>query len=130
MKIFTKVERNIVVFLSGIFLLGLLISAIKGKFFNNKNDGLTLVAKDEEVAKIISSNNSNTDEIYHKIDINSADIDLLVTLKGVGPKTAEKIIEKREKLGGFNKIEDILQVSGIGQKTFDKFSDYIIVNKQ
>ncbi len=128
MKIFTKVERNIVVFLSGIFLLGLLISAIKGKFFNDENSGLTFIGNDKEISELISSTNNDSHEHFQKIDINSADIHQLETLNGIGPKTAQKIVEKRNELGGFNNIEDVLKVSGIGEKTFEKFKDFIIVN--
>ena len=48
-------------------------------------------------------------------------------LKGVGPATADKIIEYRTMYGAFESIEDIKSVSGIGDKTFDGFKDQITV---
>ncbi len=62
-----------------------------------------------------------------KININTADSTALQELNGVGPATAEKIIDYRTNIGKFNKIEDIKNVSGIGDKTFEKLSPHIKV---
>ena len=61
-------------------------------------------------------------------DINSAGIEELMLLQGIGEKTAEKIIFKRNELGRFNSEEDIMLVPGIGSKTFEKLSPHIRVN--
>lgn len=60
-----------------------------------------------------------------KININTADSLQLQELNGVGPATAEKIMDYREENGRFQAIEDIKNVSGIGEKTFEKFKDDI-----
>lgn len=60
-----------------------------------------------------------------RININTATSEELQLLNGIGPATAEKIIEYRDENGRFNDIEDIKNVSGIGDKTFDKFKDDI-----
>lgn len=60
-----------------------------------------------------------------KININTADSEELQQLNGVGPATAEKIMDYRETHGRFHAIEDIKNVSGIGEKTFEKFKDDI-----
>ena len=62
-----------------------------------------------------------------KININTADSATLQQLNGVGPATAEKIIEYRTSSGRFSKIEDLKKVSGIGDKTFEKLAPYIKV---
>lgn len=62
-----------------------------------------------------------------RININTADSDALQQLNGVGPATAEKIIDYREANGRFSSIEEIMNVSGIGEKTFEKFKDEIKV---
>ena len=62
-----------------------------------------------------------------KININTADIDKLTTLKGIGPVTAQKIIDYREQNGAFKSIEEIKNVRGIGQKKFDAIKDKITV---
>ena len=60
-----------------------------------------------------------------KININTAGSEELQMLDGVGPVTAEKIIDYRESNGRFKDIEDIKNVSGIGEKTFEKLKDDI-----
>ena len=62
-----------------------------------------------------------------KVNINTADSAELQTLTGVGPATAEKIIAYRESNGRFASIEEIKNVSGIGDKTYEKLKDYITV---
>ena len=61
------------------------------------------------------------------MNINTADADELDTLPGVGPATAEAIIEDRESNGEFTCIEDIMRVSGIGEAKFADMQDYICV---
>ena len=62
-----------------------------------------------------------------KININTADSSQLQELNGVGPATAEKIINYRKQNGRFQSIEDIKNVSGIGDKTYEKLKDHIRV---
>lgn len=52
------------------------------------------------------------------VELNTATAPELRTLPGVGERTAERIIEYREEHGGFEKIEDLMNVRGIGEKTF------------
>ena len=61
-----------------------------------------------------------------KININTATQTQLETLPGIGPSTATKISHRKEK-GKFTKIEDIKEVSGIGEAKFEKIKDYITV---
>lgn len=60
------------------------------------------------------------------ININTADAEELMKLKGVGEKTAEKIIEYRAQTP-FEKPEDIMNVKGIGEKKFEDIKDHICV---
>src|SRR5436309_1996494 len=64
-----------------------------------------------------------------KININSAGVDELVTLPGIGKAYAERIIEYREKNGPFKKVEDIINVRGIGEKTFERIKDRLTIGK-
>jgi len=65
-----------------------------------------------------------------RIDINTAGVEALVTLPGIGKSYAERIIAHREKHGPFKKVEDLLEVPGIGEKTFQKIRDRLTVGKQ
>lgn len=59
------------------------------------------------------------------IPINSAGKDALMTLPGIGEVKAEAILQYREQQGRFDELEDLMKVSGIGEKTFEKLKDLI-----
>ena len=65
--------------------------------------------------------------MYCKININTASIEELKTLTGIGQSTAEKIINYRNEVSKFEKIEDIKNVSGIGDSKFNSIKDKIVV---
>ena len=92
---------------------------------------IVIPSKEESVNNqpvINSKNNTNVNQAQDsKISINTANVSTLMTLKGIGQKKAESIVEYREKNGLFKKIEDITNVSGIGNSIFDKIKDYIKV---
>ena len=62
-----------------------------------------------------------------KVNINTATLDELTKLKGIGPAYAKEIIAYREANGPFEKPEDITNVKGIGPKTFEAIKDIITV---
>lgn len=62
-----------------------------------------------------------------KININSADTEQLVKLKGIGEKMSERIIKYRQENGPFMSIEEIMKVSGISEKKFEDIKEYISV---
>lgn len=62
-----------------------------------------------------------------KVNLNKADETQLQTLPGIGPSKAKAIIEYREKSGPFKTIEDLKNISGIGDKTFEKLKDLVEV---
>ncbi len=61
------------------------------------------------------------------VNINTASKEQLMTLSGIGESRAEDIIQYREEYGGFQKIEDIMKVSGIKEAAFQKIKDSITV---
>ncbi len=90
---------------------------------------LNSYAQNENISMEVSNNSldlssSSKDSL---ININTASKDELKTLNGVGDTLAESIISYREENGNFKTIEDIKNVSRIGDKTFEKFKDKIKV---
>ena len=66
-------------------------------------------------------------EVGTKININTANIEELVQLDRVGQKYAERIVAYRDTNGPFKAPEEIMQVAGIGEKTFEANKDRIVV---
>lgn len=85
----------------------------------NQND-----KTDDEAILNESTNNKSTQDTT-MVNINTASKEELDTLPGVGPATADKIIEYRETNGQFNSIEDIKNVRGIGEAKFSKMQSRI-----
>ena len=65
-----------------------------------------------------------------KININTATVEELVSLPGIGNKIANRIIEYREKKENFKTIEEIMNVKGIGKKKFKKIKQLITVGDE
>ena len=61
------------------------------------------------------------------VNLNTAPAEQLERLPGVGPRTAARIIEYRQKNGGFKKIEELMNVRGIGEKAFLKMKPQLTV---
>jgi len=62
-----------------------------------------------------------------KINLNSATVEQLQSIPGIGPATAKNIVEYRTKAGKFNRIEEIINVKGIGEKKFQKIKDRLVL---
>jgi competence protein ComEA len=78
--------------------------------------------------QVASEENVQPDTVgFSPIDINTASLEQLDTLPGIGPATAQDIIDYRSSSGNFTRIEDIMNVPGIGQGKFDAIKDLITV---
>lgn len=77
--------------------------------------------------KVTNIESNDKDDTSNIISINTADINDLQSLPGIGTSKAEAIIKYRETNGLFNSIEDIMNVSGIGKSIFEKIKNYITI---
>ena len=87
-------------------------------------EGSAVLSGTDAVSSIVSGGSTPASG---KININTADSSQLQTLSGIGPVTAQKIIDYRQANGSFSSIEDIKNVSGIGDKTYEKLKDSITI---
>lgn len=77
--------------------------------------------------KVAGASTSKDSQVSGLININSASASELDTLEGIGPAYAQRIIEYREGSGGFKSIEEIKNIKGIGDKTFEKIRSNITI---
>jgi competence protein ComEA len=83
---------------------------------------------EEELVLPTEESSENSDvENTELININTATVEELDSLPGIGPTIAQRIVDYRNENGPFNTIEDIQNVSGIGTSTFDEIKDLITV---
>ncbi len=87
-----------------------------GTVRNNNSDGQNNYAQQ----------GSETDA-YGRVNINNADEVALQTIPGIGPSKAQRIVEYRKANGVFQSTEDIKNISGIGDKTYESIKDFITV---
>lgn len=118
-----------------------------GKYESNNKSKVSTnhkseLKKDEESVESVSKNQdlieknkseysqNRSKNIQNKsecININSAGSEELQAIKGIGPKMAQRILDMRKKVRVFNRVEDLMQVNGIGSKTFAKIKSMICV---
>lgn len=65
----------------------------------------------------------------HPINLNSASAAELQQVPGIGPSTADKILEMRKSYGAFKSVDDLLAIKGIGPKRLEKMRKYLTVGK-
>lgn len=101
---------------------------------DTSNINLAKIIEDEMVININSVNDNsgnnysmNSNNLSDLININTASLEQLMTLSGIGESKAKSIISYREENGNFKAVEDITKVSGIGQALYEKIKDYITV---
>jgi comEA protein len=63
------------------------------------------------------------------VNINTANAEELQQVPGIGPATAQKILQMRKSYGAFKRVDDLLAIRGLGQKRLDKMRKYLTVGK-
>jgi competence protein ComEA len=151
---FTQTEIKVIFFLVVVFLLGAAYSIVnsdsKGEYINfdySEQDSLFSLYKEnfspadksqdesvdikEEVLELKSldfeQNKKPPPPEAKSININKAGINQLVSLPGIGEKTAQKIILLRDERGGLKNLEELMDVRGIGEVKFNKIKKFLYI---
>lgn len=119
--VMTHRERNILLFVVVSYLVGNFLLLYQ-KFVGS--------SEESKIQKILVANKKareKTSTEIEKIDINTANLEDLVKLPGIGVHKAQNILETRKKLGGFKSYDDLLKVKGIGPKLLEGIKPYISI---
>ena len=103
------------------------IDSLNKQIEEAKNQSPTVETKSYSTSSSSGSVAGASSQRSGMININSASVSQLDSLSGIGPTYAQRIIDYRNANGGFKSIEEIKNVKGIGDKTFDKFKDSITI---
>ena len=154
---FTQTEVLVILFLAGLFLLGFVyVEFIKKEgndkefidytkqdslfyYYSNLNPEIdiedsTLISNLEIKKRVLEL--SDTIEYVKKdistlaeksINLNKAGLSDLVKLPGIGEKTAEKIVQLRNEKGKFKRLEELMEVKGIGEVKFNKIKKFLYI---
>jgi competence protein ComEA len=90
------------------------------------DDGAEPAAADEAKPKKAKKSKAKV-ELTGKLNLNTASVEQLSMLPGVGPSKAERVIDWRGKNGGFKRVADLRKVKGFGYKTLKKLEPYLDV---
>lgn len=104
----TREEKQVILFLITLALIGMGVDFLKKKYSSVTNIGRF----SEDIAKI---------------DLNTADKDLLTDIPGIGEKLAQRIIEYRQKQTSFTDTAELKNIKGITNYKYEKIKDYLIV---
>ncbi|MBQ6999131.1 MAG: helix-hairpin-helix domain-containing protein [Clostridia bacterium] len=99
-------------------------------YFNDKTfiDGFTPVdVENINLDDAVKTADSQREAYIIKININTATLEEFCELPSIGENTAKKIIDFRNAYGEFRNIQEIMRVSGIGEKTYAEISKYLTV---
>ncbi len=97
-----------------------------GPFRSKADFGKIYVVRDEKFAELEPY--IQIDESRYSIEINAATAEELQSLKGIGPKLADRIIKYRKKLGGFFSVDQLKEVYGLAPETIDGISNELYVD--
>lgn len=153
---FTLTEIRVILFLLIIFLLGLSLkyfltddhksrilaadySLQDSLFFYSDNSDSNISKLSNKVVdsklEVLDFNNRDFQEKKSSniageksIELNTADINALISLPGIGEKTASAILEYKKNIGKFRNLNELMNVKGIGVSKFNKIKKYIYID--
>lgn len=117
--------EQVLLFTTAILFMGLMLGILIGRFTSIQ----TIVVQNQENAHSthIQPTTNHRNDSYGKININTASVEELSMLPGVGKTYAERIVEHRLKYGLFLSVDDLLNIKGIGEKKLESMKPYITV---
>lgn len=138
----TRKERLVISFLLVLVVLMISFSAVLKHTYNSNTKNYDEILKRfEEKSALIKREENSSDEKYigkekkspipdtaqalHLININTADIAELQTLKGIGKTYAQRIVDYRVENGEFKDVEELLKVKGIGKKRLEDIKAFV-----
>lgn len=125
----THQEKMIVRFLLGALLLGVLVGYVRRTWFSeNKFDTKAIENLNAGIASVVENREqTEVTPVTGPINLNTATKTELMTLPGIGPKMAERIILYRQDQGDFLSVEDLKKVKGIGNKLLARLQDKVTI---
>lgn len=99
-------------------------------YVKNIADSAAVVNFKDETTDVIAERNGNAEltALGYKININTADTVELMLLDGIGEEIARRIIEHRERIGGFDSVDRLLEVKGIGKKRLENIREFVTID--
>lgn len=91
-------------------------------YLDNSDKSVSSTIPEPEIQNTMPAEPEQSD---NRININTASEEQLTTLKGIGPTKAKAIIDYRDSYGGFVALEEIMEVKGIGEGTYNKIKNFI-----
>ena len=88
---------------------------------------LTLLLASVAIAAPATGSSSSKEGSVSPLDLNAASTKQLTEIPGIGKVMAERIVEWRDQHGPFQRVEDLMKVKGIGEKSFQKLRPYVTV---
>jgi competence protein ComEA len=104
------------------------IDFLKEKTTQHKNPGVHAIQYNDHIAQPVNLPPAVANIFFQPIPINSADKNILVSLPGIGPVLAEKIVQRRNQHGPFRSKDELLLIAGIGPKKYKALFDHIILD--
>ena len=141
---FSRTEIRVILFLVFLLLVGSGMTLYKRSRANQSVDIVSVIEKSTQARKkstlnrqadrgVVEPAGKNEDKIERgtdsssRIDINTAGAYELEGLPGIGPVLARRIIEYREKHGGFKSIGELIEVNGIGDEKLETIGDHVYI---
>ena len=127
---FTPQESRILIFLVATLLLGSAVSLYRHRRLKTSPE--VSVSSPQVVSQIHPSDSTSREKVREapggKLNINTATKDQLQSLPGIGPQLAERIVFHRQAQGPFASAQHITEVRGIGEKTYQRIRNFIVVD--